>query len=331
MKEEKIINEENSIKDDKKNSCTLNYNTEEIDKAIESKDNKIYEVDGLAFAYLNEYNRTDKFSKNEIYPKYFAKITSENENCIYIGVLNNNFKRDKYGYSLINKNEEYLGEYKNGIKTGFGIYKRVENKICDIYIGNLENNIRKGKGIFLTINDKDITCRMGISDYIKKENKNIYVLKKAKIYTLKNGKESFFEGEVNKDFLPEDGENFIIEGGNIICKGKFKNQKLIEGVIAEYNKNGKKIKIYKCFKQEGDLVNEYKYEAIIDDKDAINKEIEDKYLKYNDFNYRNMIDKLLNDIKEAIESCKNFKNFYSMNFYKTVKFKLESEYINKLV
>ena len=62
-----------------------------------------------------------KKNENSEYPKYFSTISTKNFD--YIGILTNQLKRDKYGYSIMDNKDEYLGEYKNDIRDGYGIKK----------------------------------------------------------------------------------------------------------------------------------------------------------------------------------------------------------------
>ena len=85
----------------------------------------------------------EKKDKNTDFPKYFAKISTEKFK--YIGILSKELKRVKYGYSLMENGDEYLGEYKDEIREGFGIYKFHKNdEDQDIYIGEYKK-IKKRK------------------------------------------------------------------------------------------------------------------------------------------------------------------------------------------
>ena len=133
------------------------FDVNEIDEKIDKEGQFIIknEKEGkkTTFKYIKNLCKEDinKKDENAFYPKYFCEITAKNFK--YIGILTNELKRDIYGYSLLDNQDEFLGEYKNQIREGFGIYKFKSNEERqEIYIGEYINNKKEGKGIFIKIN-----------------------------------------------------------------------------------------------------------------------------------------------------------------------------------
>ena len=118
------FNEENFINEE------INFDIYEIDDKI-LKTNE-YQEDGnhynqikhkfkFLIGMLNEKLKNNEYESKRDFPKYFAKIAEKNFK--YTGILSSQLKKVKYGHSIMENGDEYLGEYKNDIREGFGIYK----------------------------------------------------------------------------------------------------------------------------------------------------------------------------------------------------------------
>ena len=174
-----------------------------------------------------------KRDENSEYPKYFSSISTKNFD--YIGVLSNQLKRDKYGYSIMDNKDEYLGEYKNDIRDGFGIYKfnfNEKDDVQEIYIGNYKNNKKDGEGMYLKIykNIKDESNKNNLINF--NSGLGIFnsdVLKIGKIFSAKDGVEMLFQGKLNDKGEPEDDDALVFEEGNKIFRGKIYNNDMGEG------------------------------------------------------------------------------------------------------
>ena len=177
-----------------------------------SINNKFKLIQGLTQEEL------EKKEENSEYPKYFSTISTKNFD--YIGILSNQLKRDKYGYSKMEKehSDEYLGEYKNELRDGFGIYKfnsdNNEN-IKEIYIGNYKNNKKEGEGMYLKIS-KSIKEDSSGNDILINYNSGIGtfesdIFKNGKIFNCKDGVQILYQGKLNEIGEPEDDDAIIYE------------------------------------------------------------------------------------------------------------------------
>ena len=144
------FNEENFINEE------INFDIYEIDDKI-LKTNEYIQDDGNQIKYRFKFLidlPNEKLINNQSkrdFPKYFSKITGKNFK--YTGILSSQLKKVKYGHSIMENGDEYLGEYKNDIREGFGIYIFHSNEEeNDIYVGYFSKNIKTGNGIYLKIN-----------------------------------------------------------------------------------------------------------------------------------------------------------------------------------
>ena len=144
-----------------------------------------------------------KNPKSDDFLKYFAKITTKDFE--YIGILSNQLKREKYGYSLMDNKDEFLGEYKNEIRDGFGIYKYHHDENEDsqeYYIGEYKNNSKTGLGLYLKIfksikddstgEKKLINFNCGIGTFQDDLFKN------GKIFSVDYDNETLYKGKINE-------------------------------------------------------------------------------------------------------------------------------------
>ena len=274
-----------------------------------SINNKFKLIQGLTQEEL------EKKEENSEYPKYFSTISTKNFD--YIGILSNQLKRDKYGYSKMEKehSDEYLGEYKNELRDGFGIYKfnsDNDEDIKEIYIGNYKNNKKEGEGMYLKIS-KSIKEGSSGNDILINYNSGIGtfesdIFKNGKIFNCKDGVKILYQGKLNEIGEPEDvSRGDMIEGRNIIL-----NEKL------------EKVNSYYFTKIDGKYDFDYfKKEEI--DEDCIKK------LKENPIqNYGKNIQNIFNEINNAFNKFKDYDTAIRLDFEKDIKNKIKNE-IDKII
>ena len=317
----------------------IEFDTYEIDYKI-FKDGEFIQKTGPESSQLNKFRLIKNLSKEEIqkndsnleYPKYFSMVSSKDFN--YIGILSNQLKRDKYGYSQMDNGDEYLGEYNKEIREGFGIYKfyydekEEEEGIQEIYIGNYKNNKKEGKGMYLKIykSNKDeknneinlINFDSGIGHFEGD------LLKYGKIFSSKNGIEMVYKGKINDKGEPEDDDALIFEEGNKIFSGKISNGDMVEGRNIIVNEKYEKIKAYYFYIKEGKYNFDY----------ANKEEVDEECIKMmNENPVNNIGNKIKNIFKEVIIAFNKFKDYDSainIDFENEIKNKILSE-IDKIL
>lgn len=290
-----------------------------------SINNKFKLIQGLTQEEL------EKKEENSEYPKYFSTISTKNFD--YIGILSNQLKRDKYGYSKMEKehSDEYLGEYKNELRDGFGIYKfnsDNDEDIKEIYIGNYKNNKKEGEGMYLKIS-KSIKEDSSGNDILINYNSGIGtfegdVLKKGKIFNCKDGVQILYQGKLNEIGEPEDDDAIIYEEENKIFRGKISRGDMIEGRNIILNEKLEKVNSYYFTKIDGKYDFDYfKKEEI--DEDCIKK------LKENPIqNYGKNIQNIFNEINNAFNKFKDYDTAIRIDFEKDIKNKIKNE-IDKII
>lgn len=290
-----------------------------------SINNKFKLIQGLTQEEL------EKKEENSEYPKYFSTISTKNFD--YIGVLSNQLKRDKYGYSKMEKehSDEYLGEYKNELRDGFGIYKfnsDNDEDIKEIYIGNYKNNKKEGEGMYLKIS-KSIKEDSSGNDILINYNSGIGtfesdIFKNGKIFNCKDGVKILYQGKLNEIGEPEDDDAIIYEEENKIFRGKISRGDMIEGRNIILNEKLEKVNSYYFTKIDGKYDFDYfKKEEI--DEDCIKK------LKENPIqNYGKNIQNIFNEINNAFNKFKDYDTAIRIDFEKDIKNKIKNE-IDKII
>ena len=290
-----------------------------------SINNKFKLIQGLTQEEL------EKKEENSEYPKYFSTISTKNFD--YIGILSNQLKRDKYGYSKMEKehSDEYLGEYKNELRDGFGIYKfnsDYDEDIKEIYIGNYKNNKKEGEGMYLKIS-KSIKEDSSGNDILINYNSGIGtfesdIFKNGKIFNCKDGVQILYQGKLNEIGEPEDDDAIIYEEENKIFRGKVSRGDMIEGRNIILNEKLEKVNSYYFTKIDGKYDFDYfKKEEI--DEDCIKK------LKENPIqNYGKNIQNIFNEINNAFNKFKDYDTAIRIDFEKDIKNKIKNE-IDKII
>ena len=312
----------------------IEFDTYEIDYKI-FKDGEFIQKATPESSQLNKFRLIKNLTQEEIqkndsnleYPKYFSMVSSKDFN--YIGILSNQLKRDKYGYSQMDNGDEYLGEYKNEIREGFGIYKfnydkkveKEEERIQEIYIGNYKNNKKEGKGMYLKIykSEKDninneinlINFDSGIGSFEGD------IFKYGKIFYSKNGIDMIYKGKLNDNGEPEDDDALIFEEGNKIFRGKISNGDMVEGRNIFINEKYEKIKAYYFYKKGSEFSFDYANKEEVDEECI-------KMMKENPVNNHGKIIK--NIFKEIIIAFNKFKDYDT-----AVKIDFENEIKNKIL
>lgn len=276
-----------------------------------------------------------KKTKSKKDEKYFVDIKNEKQH--YIGILTTNFKKELFGYILLYQGDEYLGQFLNENKNGFGVYKYKPDKNGqDIYIGNFSNNIISGEGIYINIQQSEIK-----NDLLILTKYNCYIglyengrFIKGKIYVFDNDNEKLEfqdeeenDKEINLNNIEKEVINFEKKNNIYIYgKGIMQDKRLTHGMVISLNENDE---IENKFSYKLKDYLQYKYEYLDDEKKE--KEMIQEYKEMNYKEYKRNIQELLNKIDQMITHMKNdfnyarsldishFKNFFSDNYNLLIK------------
>ena len=315
-----------------------NFDTYEIDTQIFKNGEFIQVSKGKPDQIKNKFKLLKGLSQEELkkkdlnsdFPKYFSFITTKNFK--YTGILSNNLKRENYGYSLMENDDEFLGEYKSEIRDGFGIYKFHSNEDeQDIYIGEYKNNKKAGKGLYLKINKSikdELTNELILINYNCAMGEfEDDTFKKGKIFSVINDNETLYKGKVNEIGLPSDENALIVDGLDKIFIGKLIKGEMIEGRNIFVNEKWEKTKAY-YFSKNNNKDNSYNFDYN-KNEEKDNEVI--KMAKVNSMkNYKNIIQKIFKNMNDDFENFQNFDNAEKINFENEIKNKMKSD-INKII
>lgn len=317
----------------------------QIDYEISKPDNgRIFAIDKSKFSFHSSYNPQEKQESQlpeNSYPKYFASI--DHKLFQYTGVLNNELKRDLYGYSSFENKDEFLGEYNIEQRNGFGIYKYRElqdNEHNDyipseIYIGEYKENSKEGNGIYLTITKKSIIkdqkfeqlinydCAIGVF----KED----MFQEGKIFTLNDENQNLFVGKVDQIGAPSDDNALVIEDkGERFFYGKVVDGLMKEGRNVFLDENGNKTKGYYFIKNDQEVDEEKRFKFEYEKGQEKDEEMISKVKEIKIGEYKEIIQGIYGKICQAIDTFKSFEKAKEVNFENDVKKNILDE-INKLM
>ena len=308
----------------------ISFDKYKLENELEKNKEKIYKIkENVIFSLLP--NKT----KNKKDKKYFVDIKNKKQH--YIGILTTHFKKELFGYILLYQGDEYLGQFLNENKNGFGVYKYKPDKNGqDIYIGNFSNNIMSGEGIYINIQQSEIKDDILI---LTKYNCHIGLFEngrfiKGKIYAFDNDNEKLEfqdEEEKDKEIILNNREKEVInyeKKNNIYIynKGIMQDKRLTHGIVISFNENDE---IENKFSYKLKDCLQYKYEYLNDEKKE--KEMIKVFKKKNYIEYKRNIQELLNKIDQIINHMKNdfnyarsldisqFNNFFSDNYNLLIK------------
>ena len=314
------------------------FNTYEIDQEIFKNKEFIQNFKNEKDKLKNKFTLLPGLTEEEIkkkdpkseYPKYFAKISTKNFE--YMGILTNELKREKYGYSVMENKDEYLGEYKNEIRDGFGIYKFNPNEDEEeIYIGDYKDNKKTGQGLYLKIFKSvkesssgeiilvDFDCGMG--DFKDDTFNN------GKIFTVRDDNKTLYQGKINDIGLPSDEEALIVEGGDKLFYGKLIDGELIEGRNIFVDENWNKKNGY-YFTKTDNVENPFDFDASKkEDKDEeIIKMVKESNVK----EYKSQIQNIFKDVCDSLDKFRKFESAKDVDFENNVKSKIKAD-VDKII
>ena len=233
----------------------------------------------------NDFNKNDNNSEMYII-KIFEKTNKEK--IIFIGIINNNFKREGLCINNYTNGDKYFGYYLDDLRNKSGLYiynpKIISNKIkkyilYQYYFGLWKNDIKHEKGIYIWIKDELINNNFKNDYNINKIYNPFQNYQKANFELKKQGKNCFY-------YCSKLEELFY---------GDYENDNFKEGYVSKFNDKGE-IKDIIYFKNKINKVN-------LEDKNIIN--ISNKIVKFrNTIKTKNHFEILFNIFKDIID----FKN-----------------------
>ncbi len=267
-----------------------------------------YEDEISIFTYYNnlEKKNNDKQNNYLIKIKIFSSFS-------YYGILSPELKKIEFGSYFYENQDQYIGQWKNDVKEGYGIYFYYnETNLEELYIGNWKNGKKNGKGFYIwKFSNNSIKFNNSNYDVIygNFEDDNFIngysITKNEKNYFVYYGK--FDNGRKN------DENAFFFENNDMGFNGKFENDELKEGRIALFKKNDNNIFIVKqSYNTEKSIDKINDIFNLVDDKEKDEYIIKKRYEVFGK-NFNDKFNDLYNYSKELLNKFSNIDSINNIN------------------
>ena len=229
----------------------------------------------------------------------------------------------------MDNNDEYIGEFKEEMRNGFGIYKFKQNEDEEeIYVGEYINNKKEGKGMYIKINKTikdDSNGNLILVNYISgigtfQDN----LLTQGIFYSLIDNKETYYLGKLNELGEQDDNEALYIEDKNKIFKGKINKGNMVEGRNIFVNDKYEKVKGYYFIKTKNEKNGE-NYEFNSNKNEEGDEECIKKTKEFLENNYDKKIQEIFNGANDAFNKFKDYNKALNVDFENDIKNKIKNE------
>ena len=306
----------------------LKFDVLKIDSRIK-KDSQYQEGETI-FQFSPEYkpDSLEDCDQKTDYLKYFAKIKTPFFQ--YTGNLSKNLKKENFGYNQFDNGDEYFGLWNKDKKDGYGIYFfKEETKILphQIYVGEFKNNMKSGEGIYFNVSKFSPDKENSPLDFdLIIGNFTDDIFQKGIIYNMKEGKRKIYKGKMDNDGKKNDEMGELYEDNDKIFFGAIKDNIMLEGRVI----------IMKDDKKENGYYFSRKGNNLLDDVDFDYlkwEEKDDEYIKkLNELNNTLINEKILElfesiiQIREKAECGNNFEFIKNVNYDNDIKQMLKTQY-----
>ena len=306
----------------------LKFDVLKIDSRIK-KDSQYQEGETI-FQFSPEYkpDSLEDCDQKTDYLKYFAKIKTPFFQ--YTGNLSKNLKKENFGYNQFDNGDEYFGLWNKDKKDGYGIYFfKEETKTLphQIYVGEFKNNMKSGEGIYFNVSKFSPDKENSPLDFdLIIGNFTDDIFQKGIIYNMKEGKRKIYKGKMDNDGKKNDEMGELYEDNDKIFFGAIKDNIMLEGRVI----------IMKDDKKENGYYFSRKGNNLLDDVDFDYlkwEEKDDEYIKkLNELNNTLINEKILElfesiiQIREKAECGNNFEFIKNVNYDNDIKQMLKTHY-----
>lgn len=253
---------------------------------------------------------------------YLVEITKNNSR--FMGILNNEFKREGYGLNKLENGDTYLGYFENDERSKHGIYiwapeKRSKNTLTECYHGFWKENKKEKNGIYIWLEEPKKNSQFDKANfdaYVGEfeddtYKKGTYLSKVGDNYYLYYGK---FDREGQKS---DDNAYFYSSKNDRLLHGRISKDNFMSGYISMFDPNSGLLKdlAYCTFDKDGNNTS-----IIL--KDELQKEEKDREVKAIT-TFRNIILEydyfgIIYDKYKEIKKCIN-KDFDSIDIFEDGK------------
>ena len=262
-----------------------------ISRNMKSSSINSIEIDKLKV--MKEINENGQYENNNILLKlselneetenksYLIEITKKNSS--FIGILNEEFKREGYGLNNFENGDKYLGYFQNDQRSHNGIYfwsPEIKDKkiLTECYYGNWKNNKKEESGIYIWLsepNNNSIFDEANFEAFIGKfeddmYKKGTYLIKEEDEYYLYHG---LFDREGKKS---DDDAYFYSSKNDTLIHGRISKDIFRNGYIFVFDSDNGSVKemAYCNFDKNGNLIDyNYKNNLLKEDKEKEEKNV----------------------------------------------------------
>ena len=279
----------------------IELNVFEIEESIK-KDGK-YEKDGIMLR---------KWEGEENSNHYITQINREN--VTFVGVLNDNFQREGYGFKDFANEDKFFGYYRGDKRNTHGIYfwepDRVDGILKkEVYYGFWKNNKKDNHGCYLWVEEEqgnkdfektNFDTFIGIIDE-DKYKRGTYLSKKEDNYYL-------YYGEFGENGKKTDDNAMFYSSTDRLIKGKIEDDEFKEGHIAIFDsETGDLTDLMFCTFGQKASVNSLKMEKDLDQE--LVKKIKEEMITFRNVileeDYFGNVYSKYNEVKDFIKAHMN--------------------------
>ena len=279
----------------------IELNVFEIEESIK-KDGK-YEKDGIMLR---------KWEGEENSNHYITQINREN--VTFVGVLNDNFQREGYGFNDFANGDKFFGYYRGDKRNTHGIYfwepDRVDGILKkEVYYGFWKNNKKDNHGCYLWVEEEqgnkdfektNFDTFIGIIDE-DKYKRGTYLSKKEDNYYL-------YYGEFGENGKKTDDNAMFYSSTDRLIKGKIEDDEFKEGHIAIFDsETGDLTDLMFCTFGQKASVNSLKMEKDLDQESV--KKIKEEMITFRNVileeDYFGNVYSKYNEVKDFIKAHMN--------------------------
>ena len=311
------------------NQNEIKFDLLKIDSRIK-KDSQYQEGENI-FQFCPDYNPAslDESDEKTDYLKYIAKIKTPSFQ--YLGILSKNLRKENYGYNQFDNGDEYFGQWNKDKKEGYGIYFFKEEKenvdnIKQIYVGEFKNNVKSGEGIYFNISNftedkKPLDFNLVLGNF-SEDN-----FRSGIIYSMKEGKRKIYKRKVNKEGKKEDDMGELYEDKDKIFYGIIKDNVMIEGRVV-IMKDDVKENAYYFTKKGNNVIDgnvDFDYLKWEDKDDTYIKKLNELNNSFDNEKIQEIFISIM-QIRENANSGNNFDYIKNINYDTDVKQILKAKY-----
>ena len=279
----------------------IELNVFEIEESIK-KDGK-YEKDGIMLR---------KWEGEENSNHYITQINREN--VTFVGVLNDNFQREGYGFNDFANGDKFFGYYRGDKRNTHGIYfwepDRVDGILKkEVYYGFWKNNKKDNHGCYLWVEEEqgnkdfektNFDTFIGLIDE-DKYKRGTYLSKKEDNYYL-------YYGEFGENGKKTDNNAMFYSSTDRLIKGKIEDDEFKEGHIAIFDsETGDLTDLMFCTFGQKASVNSLKMEKDLDQE--LVKKINEEMITFRNVileeDYFGNVYSKYNEVKDFIKAHMN--------------------------